>query len=80
MKVAANDDPETREDAISGFQFLAYLAPISAELIRPDVTDTYINQPGEIWIESLGGQVERREVPDLTKQGLWRLALHRRRF
>ncbi|BBF68406.1 P-type DNA transfer ATPase VirB11 [Sphingomonas bisphenolicum] len=60
---------------LSDFPFLdAYLAPISGVLVQPDVTDIYINHPGEIWIERLGGGIEREEVPALTEAGLWRLA------
>ncbi|KQN04970.1 type VI secretion protein [Sphingobium sp. Leaf26] len=60
---------------MSDFPFLdAYLAPISGILVQPDVTDIYINHPGEIWIERLGGGIEREEVPALTEAGLWRLA------
>lgn len=60
---------------LSDFPFLdAYLAPISGVLVQPDVTDIYINHPGEIWIERLGGGIEREEVPALTDAGLWRLA------
>lgn len=59
----------------SDFPFLdAYLAPISSVLVQPDVTDIYINHPGEIWIERLGGAIERQAVPTLTEAGLWRLA------
>ena len=39
------------------------LAPF---LARSDVTDIYVNRPCEVWIESLGGAVERIEVPALT--------------
>ena len=28
-------------------------------LARDDVTDIYVNQPGEIWVETLGGATER---------------------
>lgn len=60
---------------LSEFPFLdAYLAPISRILVQPDVTDIYINHPGEIWIERLGGGIAREEVPALTEAGLWRLA------
>lgn len=63
------------EHGLSEFPFLdAYLAPISAILVQPDVTDIYINHPGEIWIERLGGGIARQEVPALTEAGLWRLA------
>ena len=60
---------------LSDFPFLdAYLAPISRILVQPDVTDIYINHPGEIWIERLGGGIAREEVPALTEAALWRLA------
>lgn len=51
-----------------------YLAPLAEQLARPDVTDIYVNQPGELWAETLGGGVERVEAPDLTEALLWRLA------
>ncbi|QNG45757.1 P-type DNA transfer ATPase VirB11 [Sphingobium yanoikuyae] len=60
---------------LSEFPFLdAYLEPISAQLVQPDVTDIYINRPGEIWVERLGGALSREEIPALTEAGLWRLA------
>jgi len=60
---------------LSEFPFLdAYLEPISALLVQPDVTDIYINRPGEIWVERLGGALAREETPALTEAGLWRLA------
>lgn len=63
------------DQALSDFPFLdAYLAPISGVLVQPDVTDIYINRPGEIWIERLGGGIERHDAPLLTEAGLWRLA------
>ena len=39
----------------------SYLAPLTGMLARPDVTDIYVNRPGEIWVETLGGEVERLE-------------------
>lgn len=63
------------ESPLSDFPFLdAYLAPISDVLVQPDVTDIYINHPGEIWIERLGGGIARQNVPTLTEATLWRLA------
>jgi type IV secretion system protein VirB11 len=63
------------ESPLSDFPFLdAYLAPISDVLVQPDVTDIYINHPGEIWIERLGGGIVREAVPALTEASLWRLA------
>jgi type IV secretion system protein VirB11 len=51
-----------------------YLAPINSRLERDAVTDIYINRPGELWIETLGGKIEREEEPSLTEAYLWRLA------
>lgn len=52
----------------------SYLAPLAFALERPDVTDIYINRPGELWIETLGGKIERHEVPTLEGALLSRLA------
>lgn len=52
----------------------AYLSPLLPVLARLDVTDIYINRPGELWIETLGGQTERHDAPELTEEHLWRLA------
>lgn len=51
----------------------AFLAPLADYLDRPDVTDLYINRPGELWIESAAG-TERHDVPALDDASLWRLA------
>lgn len=51
-----------------------YLKPIAPYLARRDVTDVYVNQPGELWIETLGGVTERFQVPELDTASLWRLA------
>lgn len=51
-----------------------YLAPFLTQLERSDVSDIYVNRPGEIWIETLGGVTERCEAPELTEALLWRLA------
>lgn len=51
----------------------SYLAPLADTLDRPDVTDIYINQPGEMWIETLSGAIERRDAPDLDATTLLRL-------
>ena len=37
----------------------SYLAPLAAFLDRDDVTDIYVNTPGEVWTESITGRVER---------------------
>ena len=52
----------------------AYLAPLTGMLARPDVTDIYVNRPGEVWAETLGGAVERHEAPGLDVPTLDRLA------
>lgn len=51
-----------------------YLGPLAAHMSRPDVTDIYINRPGELWVETLGGQAERHEAPEVDDALLWRLA------
>lgn len=51
-----------------------YLGPLHAHLSRPDVTDIYVNRPGELWVETLGGATELHPAPELTDEHLWRLA------
>lgn len=51
-----------------------YLEPLASYLDRLDVTDIYVNRPGEIWLEVLGGTLKRHEVPELDAASLWRLA------
>jgi len=50
------------------------LEPLAAHLARPDVTDIWINRPGELWLEVLGGEIERHDAPELTQPLLLRLA------
>jgi len=52
----------------------SYLAPLSAMLERSDVTDIYVNRPGEVWVETTGGNVERHEAAGLDEATLSRLA------
>lgn len=52
----------------------AYLAPFADYLARPEVTDIYVNAPGELWIETLQGGIERHAAPALDATTLWRLA------
>lgn len=52
-----------------------YLGPFLQHLQRPDVTDIYINRPGELWVETLGGATERHtaaEIDDVLLMGLAR--------
>jgi len=51
-----------------------YLAPLAEHLDRPDVTDIYVNRPGELWLETMSGGIERLDALDLTSKALDRLA------
>ena len=51
-------------------QYLSVLAPY---LKRPDVTDLYINRPEELWVETLGGKIERHDVSALNEATIERL-------
>ncbi|HVQ08890.1 MAG TPA: P-type DNA transfer ATPase VirB11 [Allosphingosinicella sp.] len=66
MSVAALD----RE----GVYLRSYLAPLTGMLARPDVTDIYVNRPGELWVETTGGEIERHDAPGLDEATLARLA------
>ncbi len=57
-----------------GVYLEAYLAPLAPWLADPAVTDLYVNQPGELWVERLGGAVAAAAVPELDETNLWRLA------
>ena len=50
-----------------------YLAPLLPMLARPEVTDIFVNRPGEIWVETIGGQIERHAMPELDEARLWHL-------
>lgn len=50
------------------------LAPLASHLERGDVTDIFINRPGEIWIEKLGAAPAKEDAPELTRELLARLA------
>ena len=52
----------------------AYLAPLLPVLARDEVTDVFINRPGEIWIETITGGIERHDMPELDEARLWHLA------
>jgi len=58
----------------AGVYLDSLLAPLAPWLERPDVTDLYINRPGEVWIETLGGGIETHASPMLTEPVLMRLA------
>jgi type IV secretion system protein VirB11 len=50
------------------------LSPLASYLDRPDVTDIWINHPGGVWLECLGGTIEQHAVPNITAALLQRLA------
>lgn len=52
----------------------SYMTPLLPALARADVTDIYINRPGEIWLEALGGNIERHDIPELDDATLNRFA------
>ena len=52
----------------------AYLAPFLPLLNREDVTDLFVNRPGEVWIETIDGAVERHAMPEADEARLWHLA------
>ena len=58
----------------AGYYLDSFLAPLASVLERTDVTDIWINRPYEIWVESLGGGIERIVEPALDAKLLERLA------
>jgi type IV secretion system protein VirB11 len=52
----------------------SYLQPLSHWLAQAEVTDIFINRPGEVWIEQLGGECTRHPAPLLTPSALERLS------
>lgn len=49
------------------------LAPLAPFLGRDDVTDVWINRPGQVWIEALDGTTRCFDMPELTSGHLARL-------
>lgn len=61
-------------NAAAGNLYLqSYLEPLAKWLGRGDVTDIYVNRPGEVWIETLKGKIDQHAAPDLTSEVLHRL-------
>ena len=58
----------------AGYYLDSFLAPLAPVLDRSDVTDIWINRPGEVWVESLGGGIERVVNDMLDLKLLERLA------
>ena len=52
----------------------SFMVPLGPYLSRAEVTDIYINRPGELWVETLGGEIERHDLPELDTTTLMRLA------
>jgi type IV secretion system protein VirB11 len=51
-----------------------YLEGLGPFLAAKDVTDIYINRPNEVWVERLGGSIERHHIADMDSVMLDRLA------
>jgi type IV secretion system protein VirB11 len=66
MSAAARDDRPV--------YLRSYLAPLADMLGRTDVTDIYVNRPGEVWVETTAGGIERHDAPGLDEATLSRLA------
>ncbi len=49
------------------------LAPLAEWLAQPDVTDLYVNRPGELWVERQGAAPQCQPAPGLTRDLLARL-------
>ncbi len=60
--------------APASIYLISYLEPIADMLLRDDVTDIYINKPQEVWVETLGGGLERHDAPGLDMTTLERLS------
>lgn len=58
----------------AGYYLDSFLAPLAPFLARKDVTDIYVNRPGEVWFETIGGRIEQERVPALDEALLGRLA------
>lgn len=61
-------------DEVGGVYLRSFLAPLADALAREDVTDIFINRPGELWLETQGGGLEREDRPGLDEVTLARLA------
>ena len=61
----------SRESGVYLDSFLAPLAPFLAETNVPDI---FVNKPQEVWVERLGGGIEKHACPALTEPVLMRLA------
>jgi type IV secretion system protein VirB11 len=60
-------------DHAGGSYLRAYLSHLDRFLTAPDVTDIFVNKPGEVWVERVGAAPERHAVPALDQRMLERL-------
>ncbi len=74
MSQAAGNAAASPANDQYGVYLRSYLAPLTGMLGRADVTDIYVNRPGEIWAETLGGAIERHDAPALDPATLDRLS------
>jgi type IV secretion system protein VirB11 len=58
----------------AGVYLDSFLAPLAPFLEQPDVTDIYVNRPGELWFETNAGAIECHEAPALDTATLSRLS------
>lgn len=58
----------------SGVYLDSFLAPLAPYLAQADVTDIYVNRPQEVWVERLGGGIEKHACAALSEAVLMRLA------
>nr|WP_137676515.1 P-type DNA transfer ATPase VirB11 [Parerythrobacter lutipelagi] len=58
----------------AGYFLDSFLAPLAPWLSQDDVTDIWVNRPGEVWAERLGGTITRQIEPALDAKLLERLA------
>ena len=72
--MSAAAEPAKAVTPEAGIYLRACLAPFEELLAREDITDIYVNKPGEVWFETLGGATARAEDPRLDDVALLRLA------
>lgn len=53
---------------------VAYLAPFRLWLDAPDITEILVNQPGKVWIERNGAEMQQVTAPEIDERLLRRLA------
>jgi len=65
-------DPRPEGDA--HVYLTAFLKPLEKWLRHERVAEIFINRPGEIWVEIVGGAMQRIDAPDITDSHIQRLA------